>query len=118
MVLQAIKELIRVAKTGGYVIILELFNRHKLFSSIIFYLTLFFSCFGFHFEMIGLRKNVIVSFLTPNEIRNALTRNGKVEIVRSTENNDIPKAKYNLLMQNIGRLLVIGKKIGDLEVSS
>jgi ubiquinone/menaquinone biosynthesis C-methylase UbiE len=85
MVLQAIKELIRVAKTGGYVIILELFNRHKLFSSIIFYLTLFFSCFGFHFEMIGLRKNVIVSFLTPNEIMKFLREFRKVEIILKYE---------------------------------
>jgi ubiquinone/menaquinone biosynthesis C-methylase UbiE len=84
-VLQTIKELIRVAKKGGYVIILELFNRYNFFSSIIFYLTLFFSCFGLHFEMIGLRKNVIVSFLTPNEIMKFLREFRKVEIILKYE---------------------------------
>ncbi|MEM2145590.1 MAG: hypothetical protein QW279_09530, partial [Candidatus Jordarchaeaceae archaeon] len=54
------KRFIRVTKSGGYIIILELYNRHRFFSFIIFYLTLFFSVFGFSFKSFGLGKNVIV----------------------------------------------------------
>jgi len=55
---RAIKELKRVIKDGGYIIILEQYNRHEFFKSF------------------GLGKYVIVSFLTPNEIRKFLTGAG------------------------------------------
>ena len=35
-----VEELTRVVKDGGYIIILEQYNRHRFFSSVIFYLTL------------------------------------------------------------------------------
>jgi len=108
---RAVEELMRVVKDGGYVIILEQYNRHRLFSSVIFYLTLFFSVFGIGFKSFGWGKNVIVSFLSPDEIRNLLRESGKVEMVLSRENRlDVSrKLKYTLLMSDIGRLLVIGK---------
>jgi hypothetical protein len=105
------EELIRVAKDGGYIINLDQYNRHRLFSSVIFYLTLFYSVFGISFKSFGLGKNVIVSFLTLDETRNFLTGAGDVEIVLSRENklNVSRKLKYTLLMSDIGRLVVIGK---------
>ena len=107
----AIEELIRVAKDGGYIIILDQYNKHRVFSSVIFYLTLFFSVFGISFKSFGWGKNVIVSFLTPYETRGLLTGAGDVEIVLNRENRlDVPrKWKYTLLMSDIGRLVVIGK---------
>jgi len=81
-----VEELTRVVKDGSYIIILEQYNRHRFFSSVIFYLTLFFSAFDISFKSFGLGKNVIVSFLTPDEIRNLLIWNGNVEIVLSREN--------------------------------
>lgn len=89
----------------------NMYNKHRLFSSVIFYLTLFFSVFGISFKSFGWGKNVIVSFLTPDEIRNLLIGTGNVEIVLSRENrlNISRKGKYSLLMSNIGRLLVIGR---------
>ena len=80
---RAVEELIRVTKDGGHVIILDQYNRHKLFSSVIFYLTLFFSVFGICFKSFGWGKNVIVSFLTPDETRDFLTGTGDVAL--STE---------------------------------
>ena len=106
---RAIEELTRIVKDGGYIIILEQYNRHRLFSSILFYLTLFFSVFGISFKSFGWGKNVIVSFLTPDEIKNFLTGTGNVEIVLSRENRlDVSKKlKYTLLMSDIGLLVVI-----------
>ena len=108
---RAVEELIRVTKDDGYIIILEQYNKHKLFASIVFYLTLFFSVFSISFKSFGWGKNVIMSFLTPDEIRNLLTGAGDVEIVLNRENRvDVSrKWKYTLLMSNIGRLLVIGR---------
>lgn len=108
---RAIEELTRVTKDGGYIFILDQYNRHRLFSSVIFYLTLFFSVFSISFKSFGLGKNVIVSFLTPDETMNLLTGRGNVEIVLSRENklNVSKKWKYTLLMSDIGRLVVIGK---------
>ena len=108
---RAVEELIRVTKDGGHIIILDQYNRHRLFSSIVFYLTLFFSVFGISFKSFGWGKDVIVSFLTPDETRGFLMGAGDVEIVLNVENRlDVSrKLKYTLLMSNIGRLVVIGK---------
>ena len=118
---RAVEELTRVTKDGGYIIILDQYNKHKLFSSIIFYLTLFFSVFSISFKSFGWGKNVIVSFLTPDETRDLLTGAGDVEMVLSRENRlDVSrKWKYTLLMSNIGRILLIVKvsnKRGEGEV--
>ena len=114
---RSVKELTRVTKDGGYILILDQYNKHKLFSSVIFYLTLFFSVFSISFKSFGWGKNVIVSFLTPGETRNFLAGAGDVEIVLNRENRlDVSrKWKYTLLMSNVGRLVVIGK-CGKTEV--
>lgn len=105
---RAVEELKRVTKEGGYIIILEQYNRYGFFSSIIFYLTLFFSVFGISIKSFGLDRNVIVSFLTPEEVKKFLT---DVDVVFefSTRLNVPKRLKYTLLMSNVGRLLVIGK---------
>lgn len=108
---RAVEELTRVTKDGGHIIILDQYNRHRLFSSVIFYLTLFFSVFSISSKSFGWGKDVIVSFLTPDETRSFLTGAGDVEMVFSKENRlDVSKKwKYTLLMSDIGRLVVIGK---------
>lgn len=114
---RAVEELTRVTKVGGYIIILDQYNKHRFFSSVIFYLTLFFSVFGISFKSFGWSKNVIVSFLTPDETRDFLTKSDGVEIVYSMENRlDVSgRYKYMLLMSDIGRLVVIGKVRLSLE---
>ena len=42
--------------------------------------------FGIGFKSFGWGKNVIVSFLTPDEVKDLLMRTGNVEIVLSKEN--------------------------------
>lgn len=108
---QAIKELIRVTKNKGHIIILDQYNRHKSFSFVIFYLTLFFSVFGVSFKSFGWGKNIIVSFLTPEETINLLTESNNVKIILRREKriNVSKKLKFTFLMSNIGRLLIIGE---------
>lgn len=108
---RAVGELIRVTKDGGYIIILDQYNKHKLFSSVLFYLTIFFSLFSIEFKSFGWDKNVIVSFLTPDETRNFLIGRGDVEIVLSKDEklNVSKRYKLTLVMKDIRRLLVIGK---------
>ena len=109
---RGVGELTRVTKDGGYILILDEYNKYKLFSSILFYLTLFFSIFSISFKSFGWGKNVIVSFLTPDETKNFLAKSGKIEIILSRENRlEVPKRyKYTFLESNIGRLVVIGRK--------
>jgi hypothetical protein len=93
----AVRELARVAKDGGYIIV--------------FYLTLLFSILGVSFRRFGLGKNVIVSFLTPTEIDEILNRYVNVVLTQETSLK-VPKIwKYTVLMSRVGRKLVIGIKI-------
>lgn len=107
---RAVEELKRVVRDQGYIIIAEEYNRHRFFASIIFWLTLLFSLFSISFKSFGLRKNVIVSFLTAEEVNNLLTQ-ANTEVLLSKEKRwKVPmKYKLTLLMRDIGRLLVIGK---------
>ncbi|MBO8183256.1 MAG: class I SAM-dependent methyltransferase [Archaeoglobus sp.] len=105
---KAINEMIRVTKDGGYIIILEQYNRRKFFANIIFYLTLFLSSTG----LSRFTKNVIVSFLTPDEVRFIVARNekAKIDIIVDRLNKfKVPiKFKLTFLMSDIGRILLIG----------
>jgi len=108
-VAQAVEELIRVTKDGGHIIIFELYNRYIFFSFVIFYLTMFFSRF-FDFELFGLGKNVIVSFLTPDEIKENLARNNIDIILKNERKISAPKKHiYRLLMPNEGYMLIISR---------
>ena len=98
--------------------IMDEYNRHRFFSSVIFYLTLLFSVFSISFKSFGWGKSVIVSFLTPDEIRNFLMETRNVEIVLSRENRlkVSRRLKYTLLESDIGRLVAIGKVSKTIQV--
>lgn len=108
---RSVDELTRFAKDKGYIIILDQYNKNKVFSFAIFYLTLFLSIFGVSFRSFGWHKNVIVSFLTPSETKSFLNENHDVEILfeQATRINVSKILKYTFLMSNIGRLMIIAK---------
>ncbi|RLC69510.1 MAG: hypothetical protein DRI81_20375 [Chloroflexi bacterium] len=62
-------ELRRVVKSGGHIIILEQYHQYRPCADSLFYLTLLLSMGSFQLEVLGIRPKVIVSFLTPIEIR-------------------------------------------------
>jgi SAM-dependent methyltransferase len=64
-----VTELIRVVKSRGHIIILEQYHHYRLCAAILFYLTHLLSMAGFQLEALGIRRDVVVSFLTPSEIR-------------------------------------------------
>ena len=110
---RAIDELLRVCKDEGYILILDQYNKNKCFSFILFYLTLFLSISGIRVQYFGLGKNVIVSFLTPDETRNFFINGGKVELVLDIDHRISlsRRFRYTLLMSNIGRIVLVGKKV-------
>jgi|AGTN01.2.fsa_nt_gi Methylase involved in ubiquinone/menaquinone biosynthesis len=109
----AIRELTRVVDNNGYIIVLEQYNKHNLFGSAVFYLTLMFTKVGLHFKSFGWNENVIVSFMTPDCIMGFLTGDSRIrnEILVESLNPFPVSLKYRLtlLMSNIGRLLIISR---------
>lgn len=109
---RAISELKRVAKDGGCIIILEQYNFHKIFASIVFYGTLLLSIFNSAFEWLGWHPKAIVSFLTPTEIKKLATteeHKNKVNIIEEALFGLITSKsyRYTLLMADIGFMLLI-----------
>jgi len=108
---QGIKDIIRVTKNRGYVIIMEQYNTHKIFAFILFYLTLFLPSLRLQFKYFSIYKSVIVSFLTPNEIKDLLKSHDlKVVLSKANRLNMPLKFKITFLMSNVGRILFIGLK--------
>lgn len=79
LVIRGVAELIRVTKSNGTIIIGEACIKYKFFGIILFYITLLLSYLEISFKYFDIHKNVIVSLLTPEEIRDLLT-NHKIEI--------------------------------------
>jgi len=106
-----IDEAIRTSKNGGYIIILEQYNRSRICADVLFFITTFFSIFGLEVKSFGIHKHVIVSFLTPEEVINFLTENNNVKVILKTQRRImVPlKLRLTLLMSNIGHILCIGK---------
>ena len=106
----AIEELTRVTKDGGFIIILEQYNKHKLFASIVFYITLFSSLFNISFKSFGWDKHIIISLLTPDEIKTLVPNSIVIERLEINRAEVPTRFKLTLLMSHIGRVLLIGKK--------
>ncbi len=110
---RATMELIRVVKDTGHIIVLEQYNKYSFLASIVFHLTLFVSLFGIGFKSLGWGNNIIVSFLTPDEIKTLIEKQDKAEVeivLNISSRSDVPKKyKFTILMSNIGRILLIGR---------
>lgn len=106
---RAVKEAVRVLKEGGYMIILEQYNKYDLFASIVFHLTS--SSAVNSFSLLLRKKKVIpISFLTPSEIYMLLPAEIVVESLGINRIRVPIIYRLTLLMSNIGRVLLIGKK--------
>jgi len=62
-------EMNRVLKDRGYLMIIEEYHDFNFFAALIFYISLLFSIGNITWKYFDIRPKVIVSFLTPNEIR-------------------------------------------------
>lgn len=110
-VIVAIRELKRVSKKKGYIIILEQYNNRRFFSDMIFYICSLCANFSITIKKLEIDRSVIVSFLTPEEILSFL-RDENTEIVFENKISINPAKifKYTILMKDVGRMLVISKK--------
>lgn len=66
---KAALEMNRVLKKNGCLMIIEEYHEYSFFAGLIFYISLLFSLGKFSWEYFDIRPKVIVSFLTPQEIR-------------------------------------------------
>jgi hypothetical protein len=104
-------EMMRVSKRRGYIIVLEQYHQYQFLSSIIFYVTLLFSTVRIRIKSLGLGRNVVVSFLTPAEIRKLFEipnhGSGRVKIDKA-EGLPIPRVfRLFPFLNRLGRLLYI-----------
>ena len=108
----ALSEIARVTKCGGYVIIVEQYNRIWICCTALFYLTLLLSKTGFRSRYFGWDTDALVSFLTPREIGTMVRANiGKDERLFSSNCLAVPlRFKLSFLMSCIGRALVIVRR--------
>jgi ubiquinone/menaquinone biosynthesis C-methylase UbiE len=112
---KAIEEGARVLKKNGHFVILEEYNQHDFFGSIVFYLTLLLSRLNMRIRPFGWERNVIVSFMTPEEILSMTNRIIDCEtIIYYRTPIDVPlRFKISILMSRIGRATIIMKRIGQ-----
>lgn len=103
---KAIEEIRRVAKLNAYIIILEQYNEHSFFADIVFYICRILSLYGGSSRRFSISRNVIVSFLTPSEIKKYCL---ELELLCSDKERFKPNRlfKYTLLMGDIGHLFLI-----------
>jgi ubiquinone/menaquinone biosynthesis C-methylase UbiE len=66
--LTSVAELKRVAQRGAWLFMVEQFHRYRWCSEILFFLSLLFSIARIQIVSIGIRRDIIASFLTPDEI--------------------------------------------------
>jgi ubiquinone/menaquinone biosynthesis C-methylase UbiE len=105
-------EIRRVTKPDGLIVILEQYNRSSIASTCIFYVTTILSRLGVEISALRLNKYVIVSFLTPDEIREVFSGSDqKIEIEEEHQTRYDVNALYtcSLLMANIGRVVLMGR---------
>lgn len=114
LVVSCIDELFRIVVDQGYVIILEQYNGVRFFSSVLFYITLLFARFGLTARYFGLNKDIVVSFLTPEEIMEVfIRRRDSVEVLLKEERKrrmpTTVRFKLTLLQANIGHVFYVFK---------
>lgn len=110
----ALKEMLRIVKNGGYLIFEEEVNNVKFFSRVIFQLSKLANKIKFNFKFYEAGK-VVVSFLTKDEINNIVSNlNSKfklsLDIFKYIKWNMPFKWKITILMASVGAVFVVLKK--------
>ncbi|MDI3488530.1 MAG: hypothetical protein PWR26_1247 [Methanosarcinales archaeon] len=109
----AIREFKRVVRKGGYIVLLEQYNEHEFFASALFYISLLFSFLNISIRWFGWNRKVIVSFLTPQQIKSLFAESGmRIELLRCYPLAVPRRLKYTLLMSKIGRMLLVATRDG------
>jgi ubiquinone/menaquinone biosynthesis C-methylase UbiE len=67
--IQAATELERVSRNGAALFVVEQFHQCRICADVLFYLSLIFSLARIQVVSFGIRRDIIVSFLTPKDIR-------------------------------------------------
>ena len=112
-VVDALSEMQRVVKNGGYIIIDEEYNKYKIFSAALFHITKVLSKSSMQFKYFYIHKDVIVSFLSPLELTDMLINIDTIKIIDVNQERWDMKLRYKLtlLMSNVGKIIFVCKKI-------
>lgn len=110
----AIAEMARITRPGGYILIEEEVNRNQVFSRIVYYLSRL-ACrrrIRVRFFETG---RVVVSFMTPAELAQAIRQTGqsiRFEVLEEHYQPRTPQWRWRLtlLMANVGNLLYVLRK--------
>ena len=104
-------ELRRVAKSRGYLIILEQYHQYDLCAAVLFYLTLLLSMGSFRLDALGIRPKVVVSFLALSELHELFERPcaGRDQVIMDRTKALPATSAIRLLpfLSRFGRLLFI-----------
>lgn len=110
----AVNEMLRILKKGGYLIFEEEVNNVKIFSRIIYYLSKFASIFKINVKYFEAGK-VVVSFLTQKEILSKVSvsceKYNCTLLLNSYSKWNMPlKWKLTVLMASVGSVFMVIKK--------
>lgn len=110
----AITEMLRIVRKGGYLIFEEEVNNVRFFSRIIFQLSKLANKIKFNFKFYEAGK-VVVSFLTKDEIKDIVSNlnnkfNFSLEVLKYIKWNMPVKWKITILMASVGAVFVVLKK--------
>ena len=69
----------RVLKKNGCLMIVEEYHQYGFFAGLLFYISLLFSLGNFTWKYFDIRPKVIISFLTPQEIRDLFVHQDTIQ---------------------------------------
>jgi SAM-dependent methyltransferase len=105
----AADELRRVTRNGGTVFVVEQFHRHGWCAGLIFRFSLLFSRARIQLVPFGIRRNIIVSFLTPPQIRSLFGGPPAAEVLLERQISLTAPLPFRLMpfMSRFGRMLLV-----------
>ena len=110
----ALAEMTRATRQGGHIIIVEQYNRIGMCCTVMLYLTLLLSKIEFRSKYFAWDADVVISFLTPRQLRTLVQVNVGKDVKQFQENNLALPLRFRLsfLMSLVGRAVVIVRR-GD-----
>jgi len=116
---QALEEMVRILRPGGYLVFEEWVNQVRLFSRIIYHLSKWACRVGIKSDFYYGAGSVVVSFLSPREIQTMLDKLGSQHDLQVLQRQYEPgkmswRWKLSLLMSWVGSLLYVirvGKRL-------
>lgn len=108
---RALAEMARITRPGGHVLIQEEVNQHQTFSRIIYHLSRFACDHQLRMRYFETGR-VVVSFMTPPELADAVAQVAKLEVLEEAYERRVVQWRWRLtlLMADVGNQLYVLRK--------